>query len=417
MSMPDQGDMSLRERIQQGKFPRSHILRDDGSDSSLKNFLFLIGGPSTAGKSTFAKNLRHDGIDIALREFTRERRDDDDPSDFHLTRKDFLARQQIGHYLFTYELPSPDAEGNATTLYGFPRSNLSTLLDRDSAMILGNPGAVELTYTKLREANVPVVPILIVPDNPIDLEERLTRRKDITQEEREARLIVARPYYKRHRKLVDDGLYTHVIINNNPARLRAVWQRKGKNYAFSDTLVSLCNDEIRKAQLRLSQIIAFYALNKGILNPGEPSTVYRAFVDYCCQNLFGLDMEGVKTRLREEGKVLFLSKPGDADYEYTSETYWVATLKIPRRHKLLLGLNRKVLPTDVDGFDRFLEKTIKTGNERLGYLRLEQNERTLMDRKLAISDRCYNHDWYASVTIQYAPMKSPKPVPDVTLDV
>lgn len=409
-SMPDPSDVSIRERIQQVKFPRPRTV---SPDAQLKNFLFLVAGPSTAGKSTFAEFLRHDGIDIAIREFTRERRSDDDPSDLHVTRGDFEVRRQIGHYLFTYELPSPDAEGNQTTLYGFPRSNVSTLLERDIAMLLGNPQAIELTHAKLREANIPVVPMLITPDNPADLEERLTRRMDITSEEREARLASARTNYKNHRTFADKGLYTHVIINNNPIKLRAAWQRRGQAYAFSDKLVALCTTELSDAYARLSQAMAFYALNKSSLDPADPATVYRAFVDYCCRNLFGLDTEGMKVKQKEEGKVAFLKRQ-DIDSKYVAETYWVTSIKIPRRRKLVFGLNRKVLPDDVQRFDSFLRRAMSGDHEKLGYLRFEQTERKIMDRKLAISDRCYNHDWYASVTIQYAPEKPQKTTVSVT---
>ncbi len=386
-----------------------------------RNYVFLIGGPTGSGKSALVARLQK--VEIASREMTREKRPVGDEQDVTITRAQFEERDGFGNYLFRYSIPySKDATGRPA-LYGFPRHNLTLLEERDMVLMLGNPDAVRTAYDALTDVGVSVVPILITPDTPQDLETRLALR-ETDDASRKSRIDIVRENFQKHIELAKDDVYSHVLHNNNSNRMRKEWKHKHERISLTDALVRSTATRIDVTYARLSQVIAFYQAIKGLVPVPDPGTVLRLYAETCCAAFFGRSVDEIKTergvtnglsgleqlklimddiryRLKTDGKVPLNTKQFASSMPFSSdylrETYWLTEIEVPRRRKMILHLNRRVAVEDDErNLDEFFRSAL---GSPLGRPMTDEQG----NRVFSLTDRCYNHDWYSSVAVRYTP--------------
>ena len=415
---------TLREQL----FPRLLVVsggRDSAEEQASapepkpKNYLFLIGGPTGSGKSSLVARLQN--VDTASREMTREKRPIDDERDVHITPGQFQERIGFGHYLFTYSIPYSTAVDGQPAQYGFPISNLTRLQERDMVLMLGNPDAVERAYHSLTEVGVSVVPILITPDTLTDLEARLALR-ETDPAARQSRMGIIRENFEKHGALAREEVYGHVVHNNNSHRMRKDWKKTRERISLSNSLVRSTASRIDVTYGRLSQVISFYQAIKGLVPVPDPNSVLRLYAETCCAAFFGrsveditsergmtevptgldqlkLIMDDVSLRLKTEGTVLLNTRqfasamPFSSDY--LRETYCLTRIEVPRRRKMIFHLNRRVgNEEDIRNLDEFFKSAL---GPQLGKPVINEAG----NRVFSLTDRCYNHNWYASVVVRY----------------
>ncbi len=162
--------------------------------------LFVVSGPSGAGKDTVVEGLRKrmPHVRYSVSATTRARRDDEREGEayFFLDRASFERKYELGDFLEIKEY-----NGN---LYGTPRSFVEQTTAEGYDVILKPEvnGALAI-----KEAFPAAVLIFLLPDAFSHLQQRLTERRTETAEEIAARLAIAHDEFKAIRN------FDYVIIN------------------------------------------------------------------------------------------------------------------------------------------------------------------------------------------------------------
>ena len=171
--------------------------------------MFVVSGPSGAGKDTLVDGLRarHERLLYSVSATTREPRpgEREGTDYFFLTRDEFERRLATGGFL-----EHRDYNGNR---YGTPRSFIDQAL-RDGYDVVSKPevnGALAIK-SKFPDA----VLIFIVPDKFSHLRSRLEARRTETNEQIAARLEIAHDEFTFVRR------FDYLVINEEAQPQRAV---------------------------------------------------------------------------------------------------------------------------------------------------------------------------------------------------
>jgi len=143
--------------------------------------LFVVAGPSGAGKGTLIEGLmgRHPRTWLSVSATTRKPRPgEEDGVQYHfLDREEFMRRVEAGEFLEWAEV-----HGN---LYGTPRDRVEEKLDSGYDVIL----EIDVQGARQVKEKVPqAVTVFVTTPSPRELEERLRRRGTEGEEELRERL-------------------------------------------------------------------------------------------------------------------------------------------------------------------------------------------------------------------------------------
>jgi guanylate kinase len=173
---------------------------EEASEGLGPGLLFVVSGPSGAGKDTLLEALlkRHPRLRCSVSATTRDPRpgERDRLDYFFLTREEFVRRHAADEFIETR-----DYNGN---LYGTPRAFIDDAL-RDGYDIIMKPevhGALAI-----KERFPGAVLIFLVPDKFSHLVSRLEARRTETNAEIAARMEIA------HREFTFVRLFDYLLIN------------------------------------------------------------------------------------------------------------------------------------------------------------------------------------------------------------
>lgn len=168
-----------------------------------RGLLFVISSPSGAGKSTLSNRLMgmHPELTLSVSATTRSPRTGEvDGTHYHfLSREDFEQRRAAGWF---YE--HAEVHGN---LYGTPKDHVLEILDsgRDVLLDIDWQGAQQL----LQQADTEVVSVFILPPSMPELEARLRKRAQDSEDVIERRLLGAAEEISHWLE------YQYVLVNND----------------------------------------------------------------------------------------------------------------------------------------------------------------------------------------------------------
>jgi guanylate kinase len=168
-----------------------------------KGFLFIISGPSGAGKGTLAKRLV-DGLDdvvLSISCTTRPPRPEEvDGEHYHfLSEDEFIKRVQSGDFLEC-------AKVHEKWMYGTPENFVNENIDKGKVVVL----EIDVQgFREVMEANIDKVSVFISPTHPGELERRIRERAPISDEELARRMRVADEEYEYV------PLFDYFVINDD----------------------------------------------------------------------------------------------------------------------------------------------------------------------------------------------------------
>lgn len=184
-------------------------LLEEGGVLTGPGLLFVVSGPSGAGKDTLVEGLkaRHERLLYSVSATTRAPRpgERDGVDYFFLDRAEFERRMAAGGFLETREY-----NGN---LYGTPRSFIDEAL-RAGYDVVSKPEVNGALAIKRAFPNA--VLIFIVPDKFSNLRSRLEARRTETNEQIAARLEIAHDEFTFVRR------FDYLVINEEAQPQRAV---------------------------------------------------------------------------------------------------------------------------------------------------------------------------------------------------
>lgn len=168
-----------------------------------RGLMLVISSPSGAGKSTIARNLLKDdsGLSLSVSVTTRKRRPSEiDGVHYHFISVKEFERMRDSDALLEWA----EVHGN---FYGTPREAVETAMaeGRDMLFDIDWQGALQL-QEKMR---ADVVAIFILPPSMTELQSRLHRRAEDTEEVIRTRLLNSRSEIEHWRE------YDYIIVNDD----------------------------------------------------------------------------------------------------------------------------------------------------------------------------------------------------------
>ena len=168
-----------------------------------RGLMLVISSPSGAGKSTIARNLLESdiGLSLSVSVTTRKRRPSEiDGVHYHFISVKEFERMRDSDALLEWA----EVHGN---FYGTPREAVETAMaeGRDMLFDIDWQGALQL-QEKMR---ADVVAIFILPPSMTELQSRLHRRAEDTEEVIRTRLLNSRSEIEHWRE------YDYIIVNDD----------------------------------------------------------------------------------------------------------------------------------------------------------------------------------------------------------
>ena len=196
-----------------------------------KGNLFIISGPSGAGKGTICKILSEsDDIYLSVSVTTRNKRNDETDGVTYIydTTENFLERIKNGKMLEWAQY-----QGN---FYGTPKDIVEEKLASGINVIL----EIEVQGAlKVKEQMPEAVMIFVIPPSIEELRKRLIGRGREDEREINRRIAVASS------ELLKSPLYSHVIINDNLAHsteiIRRIIDERKERLSLIDSLLNEIN--------------------------------------------------------------------------------------------------------------------------------------------------------------------------------
>ena len=162
----------------------------------------MVAGPSGSGKSSVVKGLRDRlDVDFSVSVTTRLPR----PGEIHGEHYDFISRRDFEEMIENNELLEWAEYNNR--FYGTPTAPIEEALGagRDVLLEIDIQGA-----RQIRDQRPDAVMFFITPPSIGDLEKRLRRRGDTSDEDIEDRLVIAESEMAEAPDLFD-----HIVVNDN----------------------------------------------------------------------------------------------------------------------------------------------------------------------------------------------------------
>jgi guanylate kinase len=155
-----------------------------------KGFLFIISGPSGAGKGTLARRLVEelDNVVLSISCTTREPRpgEVDGEHYFFLGEDEFVKRIGAGEFLEC-------AKVHEKWMYGTPESFVEENIEAGNVVVL----EIDVQgFREVMEADIDKVSAFVTPSDPAELEKRIRARAPMSDEELERRMRIADGEYE-----------------------------------------------------------------------------------------------------------------------------------------------------------------------------------------------------------------------------
>src|SRR6478752_5895980 len=168
-----------------------------------RGLMLVLSSPSGAGKSTIARNLleRDRSLEISVSVTTRQRR----PSEIACTHYHFITIPQFERMRDSGELLEwAEVHGN---FYGTPREPVEAAMadGRDMLFDIDWQGALQLQ----EKMKADIVSIFVLPPTMTELQSRLHRRAEDSEEVIRTRLLNSRAEIEHWRE------YDYVIVNDD----------------------------------------------------------------------------------------------------------------------------------------------------------------------------------------------------------
>jgi guanylate kinase len=295
------------------------------SDIKSKHNLFVLAGPTGAGKSTvyemleaFAPRIGHISKDN-----TRPIRDVVDKGHRFVSKTQFKKRHKTGAYIHTYETNYNDGSGDSKRVqYGIPKGDMLDLLKRgDAVLTLTDPKSYVdfLGDDRIRssvEERANIIPVIITTETPEDLKNRLwTRQCD--DKERQRRLMQATIQWEEFNKYLKD--VAHVIINNTPQSLQDILSQLSDGKSMPDNekipkeIVTATYSTIDDTVRKFAGIVNFYRdmrMSPSHAGSTDLVNVHHSFIDWVCKSFFGVDYDTVRNEI-SGGKAISLTQSAE----------------------------------------------------------------------------------------------------------
>lgn len=302
VSDPDIDISTLRKELFQNSARCLVTIRSASERSLPKNNLFVLAGPTGAGKTTVQQKVNdffEPGVLAHVdKDNTRPKREVVDGAHVPITREEYKRRKKKDTYIHTYSTNYENEQGETKRVfYGIPRDPLlEKLRSSDALLTLTDPNS----YTTFKEVaeglaeKANVIPVVITTENPEDLSLRLEDRL-CNADERDRRLKQVRPQWEifnEFAKYVD-----HVIINNSPESLMKIRSREEAkiNQKTEGETHKAIDDTLRK----FASIVNFYQhIKNTALYTGGVFDIHDAFRDWVCVHMFGMDYENLVGKLK-----------------------------------------------------------------------------------------------------------------------
>lgn len=175
--------------------------------SSSRGRLIVISGPTASGKSTLWRRLvQREGVDFSVSATTRAAREGEvDGRDYR-----FVSEEQFQGWIAEGAfLEWAEVHGRH---YGTLRSEVETAIDagRDIVLEIDVQGA-----RQLKDCDLPIVSLFVLPPSLEVLEQRLRGRATETEEQMQRRLAIV----AKEMAYADD--YQHQVVNDDFERMLA----------------------------------------------------------------------------------------------------------------------------------------------------------------------------------------------------
>ncbi|MBW2972050.1 hypothetical protein KY359_03360 [Candidatus Woesearchaeota archaeon] len=231
-----------------------------------QNNLFILAGPTGAGKSTVQDRVRQQILGELFsitKDQTRPQRAVVDSGRHAISKSEFKRRRGGNVYLYSYGTEYEDEHGEPEVVfYGIQRQRLEEKISRgDTLLTLTDPDSYngffdEQVLAQLR-GSTNVIPVVITTEEPIDLTLRLEGRI-CDEEERQRRLRQAEPQWRFYKKLGEKGMVPHIIVNNTPQSLREALMELTPNSPIPQRVEGATYRTIDDAIRKFAGIVNFY---------------------------------------------------------------------------------------------------------------------------------------------------------------
>ncbi len=186
----------------------------------MRGTLFIISGPSGVGKGTLVKMLlkEDDSLALSISCTTRAPRpgEVDGREYFFLSREEFLKRIAEGDFL--------EYDEHFSNFYGTPKSFVLKMLETKSVILEIDVEGGFTVRNALKNSDVKLVLIMVVPPDRRALVERLAKRASETEAERAERLT--RGEYELGQIDEDDFVLVNDDLNEAKQQLLEFMQKE-----------------------------------------------------------------------------------------------------------------------------------------------------------------------------------------------
>ena len=302
VSDPNIDISALRREVFQNRAKCLVTIRSASERSLPKNNLFVLAGPTGAGKTTVQQKV-NDFLEPGVlahvdKDNTRPKRNVVDGAHIPITKEEYKRRKKANTYIHTYSTNYQNEQGDTKRVfYGIPREPLlEKLRSSDALLTLTDPSS----YTTFKEVaeglaeKVNVIPVIITTAKPDDLSLRLEDRL-CSDEERARRLSQVRPQWEIFNEFAE--YVDHVIINNSPESLMR--RRSRDDAKITQKIEGETHRAIDDTLRKFASIIKFYHdMKNNALYTSDVFDVHNAFMDRVCVQIFGIDYAGLTAKLK-----------------------------------------------------------------------------------------------------------------------